>query len=86
MKAIPRRKLPTAHCPLSPIRYPLSAALCLLLLAGCPRSDSGKNGTPAGRPLEGVTLRLAVVDDPALAAAVGRGGANGTPKPGPAST
>ncbi len=49
-----------------------SAILCLLLLlAGCPKADDDSK-KPVGRPLEGVTVRLAVVDDPALAAAVVR--------------
>ena len=56
---------------LSTIHYPLSALFCLLL-AGCPKSDSDSKGKPAARPLAGVTIRLAVVDDPALAAAVVR--------------
>ncbi|MEN6458145.1 MAG: extracellular solute-binding protein [Thermoguttaceae bacterium] len=53
---------------------PRTTTLCLLaaglLLAGCTRSESDKKPLAATRPLEGVTLRLAVVDDPALAAAV----------------
>ncbi|MCD4727318.1 MAG: extracellular solute-binding protein [Pirellulales bacterium] len=45
--------------------------LCLLLiLAGCPRPESEPRPGHDRLPLEGVTLRLAVVDDPALAAAV----------------
>ena len=52
---------------------PRSAILCLLLvLAGCPKADSDSKDKPAEQPLKGVTIRLAVVDDPALAAAVAR--------------
>ncbi len=42
--------------------------LALVLLAGCgkPKADV----EPVARPLEGMTLRLTVVDDPALAAAI----------------
>jgi multiple sugar transport system substrate-binding protein len=59
-------KLPTIH-------YPLSTLFCLLvLLAGCPKADSDSNKKPAALRFEGVTLRLAVADDPALAAAVER--------------
>ena len=55
----------------SPIHYPLSTIFCLLLLlAGCPRDESSSPNQPAKRPLEGVKLRLTVVDDPALAAAI----------------
>jgi len=62
----PPVKLPTIHDPRSTI-------LCLLLLlAGCPKEDSDSNKKPVKRLLEGVTLRLAVIDDPALAAAVVR--------------
>ena len=58
---------------LSPLPSPLSPLLCLLLLlAGCPKPDSDSKDKPVERPLEGVKLRLAVVDDPALAAAVVR--------------
>ncbi len=58
---------------LSTIHYPLSTLFCLLLLlAGCPKSDSDSKNKPAARPLAGVTIRLAVVDDPALTAAVVR--------------
>jgi multiple sugar transport system substrate-binding protein len=42
------------------------------LLGGCSKPDAGSEGQPVKRPLEGLTLRLAVVDDPALAAAVVR--------------
>ena len=50
--------------PLAPLVF-----LCLLL-AGCPRPASEPRSGSLRLPLEGVTLRLAVVDDPALAAAV----------------
>jgi ABC-type glycerol-3-phosphate transport system substrate-binding protein len=57
----------------STLRDPRSALLCLLfLLAGCPKADSDSKDKPAQQPLKGVTIRLAVVDDPALAAAVAR--------------
>ncbi|MCG2684817.1 MAG: extracellular solute-binding protein [Planctomycetales bacterium] len=50
---------------------PLAPLFCLLLiLAGCPRPESEPRSGSVRLPLEGVTLRLAVVDDPALAAAV----------------
>jgi multiple sugar transport system substrate-binding protein len=49
--------------------FPLHTLLCLLL-AGCPKPDANSDRKPTERPLEGVKLRLAVVDDPALAAAV----------------
>jgi ABC-type glycerol-3-phosphate transport system substrate-binding protein len=42
----------------------------LVLLTGCPRESSDEQ--PVKRPLEGLTLRLAVADDPGLAAAVVR--------------
>ncbi len=46
---------------------------CLLLaLAGCPQDETAKQRQPVKRPLEGVKLRLAVVDDPALATAIAR--------------
>ncbi|MCE5267134.1 MAG: extracellular solute-binding protein [Planctomycetaceae bacterium] len=48
------------------------AILSLLLFAGCPHSGSDSKQTPTARPLEGVKLRLAVVNDPAMAAAIGR--------------
>jgi multiple sugar transport system substrate-binding protein len=48
------------------------ALLLLLLLTGCPKPISGPKTEPAVRPLEGLKLQLAVVDDPALAAAVTR--------------
>ncbi|MBN1393953.1 MAG: extracellular solute-binding protein [Pirellulales bacterium] len=44
----------------------------LLLLAGCPRSATKPKTEPERLPLAGATLRLAVADDPALAAAVVR--------------
>jgi multiple sugar transport system substrate-binding protein len=51
----------------------LAAFACLLLLlTGCPRDDSTSERGPVKRPLEGVKLRLTVVDDPALAAAIVR--------------
>ena len=57
----------------STIHYPLSTFFCLLLLlAGCPKADSDSNSKPAELPLKGVALRLTVVDDSALAAAVVR--------------
>jgi multiple sugar transport system substrate-binding protein len=45
------------------------AALCALLLAGCPQRQSTPAAKPPSKPLAGVTLRLLVIDDPALAAA-----------------
>ena len=46
---------------------------CLLVLAvGCPRPNSADKDTAARLPLAGVKLRLLVVDDPALARAVGK--------------
>jgi multiple sugar transport system substrate-binding protein len=58
---------------LTTIQRSLPVVSCLLLLlAGCPRVDSGSKGEPAAQPLAGVKIRLAVVDDPALAAAVVR--------------
>jgi ABC-type glycerol-3-phosphate transport system substrate-binding protein len=51
-------------------RVLLSTLLCLLLLAGCPRPEAGSEDKSVARPLEGLKLRLAVVDDPALAAAL----------------
>ncbi|MEN6450770.1 MAG: extracellular solute-binding protein [Thermoguttaceae bacterium] len=58
------------HSPLSTLRSPL--LVLALLLAGCPRSDSVNEPSPSKRPLDGVKLRLAVVNDPALATAIGR--------------
>ncbi len=53
------------------LRSPLSAIGCLLLLlAGCPRHETDADRQPVKKPLEGVKLRLAVADDPVLAAAV----------------
>ena len=49
----------------------LCSFFCFLLLAGCPNSETPTE-TPGHQPLEGVKLRLAVVDDPALAAAIVR--------------
>ena len=60
-----RSSLPTTH-------YPLPTILLLLLLAGCPRPESVSDEKTAARPLEGMQLRLAVVDDPYLASAVRR--------------
>ncbi|MBN2024418.1 MAG: extracellular solute-binding protein [Pirellulales bacterium] len=42
----------------------------LAVLAGCPSSDPTGKEVSKSPPLAGITLRLAVVDDPALAAAV----------------
>jgi multiple sugar transport system substrate-binding protein len=69
-----RVPLSTIHYPLSTIHYPLSTIFCLLvaLVAGCRRPEPGSQAEPAVRPLEGLKLRLAVVDDPALAAALVR--------------
>ena len=64
------KPLPTVYSPLSPLISPL--CLCFLLLAGCPRPESGPKEKPVERPLAGVKLRLAVADDPALAAAIVR--------------
>ena len=52
-------------------RHLFAIACFALLAAGCPRSptDDGPPGS-ARLPLEGRTLRLAVVGDPALAEAV----------------
>jgi multiple sugar transport system substrate-binding protein len=44
----------------------------VLSLAGCPQAGSNSNGKPVAQPLAGVKIRLAVVDDPELAAAVVR--------------
>ncbi|MEN6407618.1 MAG: extracellular solute-binding protein [Thermoguttaceae bacterium] len=46
----------------------------MLLLVGCtkPQAESGSQPTPKKKPLENLSLRLAVVDDPAIAAAVVR--------------
>lgn len=57
-------KLSTLHC--------LLFALFCLLLAGCPQSGSASKEKEAARPLAGMKLRLAVADDPALAAAIVR--------------
>jgi len=60
--------------PKSEIRNPKSALACclLLLLAGCSGPQSNGNGTSGGTPLADVKLRLLVVGDPELAAAVGQ--------------
>jgi multiple sugar transport system substrate-binding protein len=58
----------TARSRLSIAHYLLPTLLCLLL-AGCARDESASQ-QPVKRPLEGVKLRLTVVDDPALAAAI----------------
>jgi multiple sugar transport system substrate-binding protein len=50
---------------------PLVVAPLLLLLAGCPDTEPGDT-TPEGALPQNAELRLLVVDDPALAAAVGR--------------
>lgn len=42
----------------------------MLLLAGCPGPDDQQNGATTESPMAGVTLRLGVVDDPAIAEAV----------------
>jgi multiple sugar transport system substrate-binding protein len=54
----------------STLRRLLATLLCLFL-AGCPKPDSDPKKT-VELPLKGTKLRLAVVDDPALAAAVVR--------------
>lgn len=61
-----RRLLPSTYYCLLPITY------CTLLALGCsgPKPDSGDGG--AEKPLVGVELRVAVVDDRPLADAVGR--------------
>ncbi len=46
--------------------------ICCLLLPGCTKPKPSAEEQAAERPLAGLKLRLAVVDDPALAAAVGR--------------
>jgi ABC-type glycerol-3-phosphate transport system substrate-binding protein len=46
------------------------ALLWLLLSAGCTNPTGDSKEDAAKRPLEGVALRLAVVDDPAMAAAI----------------
>ena len=68
----PHSPLPTTHSPLPTAHCPLPTALCLLLLlAGCPGSEPATQ--PSDKlPFEGVELRLAVVDDPDLAAAAER--------------
>ena len=60
--------------PLSTRNPRLSTLCCLLvvLVAGCPKPEAGPTDKPVERPLEGLKLRIAVVDDPALAAAVKR--------------
>jgi multiple sugar transport system substrate-binding protein len=51
----------------------LFAMLCVaLLLGGCTKPDDAPKPRQAEQPLRGVKLRLAVVDDPALAAAIVR--------------
>jgi multiple sugar transport system substrate-binding protein len=49
-----------------------SGSLLALLLAGCSTDTSVPDSAPTEAPLKGVNMRLLVVDDPALAAAVGR--------------
>ena len=44
----------------------------MVLLAGCPKPAAGPADKPVERPLEGLKLRIAVIDDPALASAVKR--------------
>lgn len=54
-------------------RVPLAILSALVLaLAGCPKGDSDAKQKVVERPLAGVKFRLAVVDDPALAAAAAR--------------
>jgi len=69
-----RASCPSATNPKSQIPNPKSAvAYCLLLLlAGCSGPQSDGNGTSGGTPLADVKLRLLVVGDPELAAAVGQ--------------
>jgi multiple sugar transport system substrate-binding protein len=67
-KALCRYILPVKP---STIHYPLSLLLCLLL-TGCPKPEAELKDKPDEHRLEGMKLRLAVVDDPALAAAVVR--------------
>ena len=50
----------------------LAVACLMLVAAGCPRQDSQPAKPPAAEPLSGVTFRLLVADDPALAKAAGR--------------
>jgi multiple sugar transport system substrate-binding protein len=50
----------------------IAVSLGLLFLTGCPNPEADKNTKPAAKPLEGVKLRIAVADDPALAAAIRR--------------
>lgn len=64
-KMLSRKRLPHTA-------YRLLSAVVCLALAGCPRPEAGTNGSPDSTPLAGVKLRLLVVDDPAMAAAVGR--------------
>ena len=55
----------------SPLALLASPFLALLLaLVGCPKPEAPTE--PAARPLEGVSLRLTVVDDPGLAGAITR--------------
>jgi multiple sugar transport system substrate-binding protein len=65
----------TTAARLSPSRRPLlTVFVCLLALSlsGCPRRDTTSETRPKARPFEGVSLRLLVADDPALAAVVGK--------------
>ncbi len=59
----------TARHSLSTLLSPLSTILCLLLLSGCTKPEPVESES-VKRPLEGVKLQLAVVDDPAMAAAI----------------
>jgi len=55
-------------------RAAVAAGLLILatLIAGCPKPKPADENTAGRLPLEGVKLRLVVVDDPALAAAIGK--------------
>ncbi len=51
---------------------PLVVFCMPLVLTGCPQSEAKRESQPAAKPLEGVKLTVAVVDDDHLAAAIRR--------------